>query len=514
MKFNLLEPTDPTQTVNYEGEISYVLSAEMELYTAVVCTLLNASNFETAEKRIERIRGLMAKVSPVFVAGLAVYVREQMYLRSVPVMLAGELAKIHNGDDLVGKTVGRVVQRPDEIMELLAYYQFINHRQDVKKLNRLSKQMQKGLSTAFNRFDEYQFAKYNNAHASIKLRDALFLVHPKAKNETQQAIFNKIATDSLAIPYTWETELSRLGQADFASPKEKALAFRAKWEKMIASQRLGYMATLRNLRNILKVNVSPGSIEQLCAQLSDEKAVQKSKQLPFRFLSAYREIKGIKSKSVPLILDALEDAIRHSVTRLAGFGAETRVVVACDVSGSMQIPVSPNSNVQLFDIGLLLGMLLQSKCRQVVSGIFGDRWKIVDLPAQGILANVEELYHRSGEVGYSTNGYLVLDDLIKRRYVADKVLFFTDMQMWNNGGNRRGHSAVQYTIASKWAIYKQIAPDAKLYLFDLAGLGQSPLRTESNDVFLIAGWSDKIFDVLQALETGEHALCRINEIEL
>jgi hypothetical protein len=140
-----------------------------------------------------------------------------------------------------------------ERMKLLNfwYYQLANERTDLKKLNKLSKQIQKGLVKSFNKFDEYQFAKYNRK-AEVTLKDALFLVHPKAKDENQQAIFNKIVNDSLETPYTWEVELSVLGQTKFADDAERKAAFKNKWEELIFSNKLGYMATLRNLRNIWK----------------------------------------------------------------------------------------------------------------------------------------------------------------------------------------------------------------------------------------------------------------------
>jgi len=175
----------------------------------------------------------------------------------------------------------------------------------------------------------------------------------------------------------------------------------------------------------------------------------------------------------------------------------------------MQKPVSAKSKVLLYDIGLLLGMLLKTRSKNVVSGMFGDRWKIVDLPATGVLANVDAFYKREGEVGYSTNGYLVLDDLIKRRYAADKVMFFTDVQLWDSTTNNLSN---QNTVQAKWRQYKQLFPNAKLYLFDLAGHGKTPIRPESNDVFLIAGWSDKVFDVLQAIENGEDSLAGVQGI--
>jgi 60 kDa SS-A/Ro ribonucleoprotein len=509
MKFNFFN-RNATQTLNHEGAKAYALTPEVELYSAVVTTMLNDSHYEKSDQRLARIQELIGKVDPVFVAKLAVYVREQMYLRSAPVVLLGELAKVHNGDGLVGQAIGRAVQRPDEITELLAYYQVTNQRAGTKKLNRLSKQMQKGLATAFNKFDEYQFAKYNKDTA-VKLRDALFLVHPKAKNEIQQAVFNKIVAGSLNTPYTWETELSALGQVLFVSEAEKNAAVRAKWEELIDSGRLGYMAALRNLRNMLEAGISEMHVEKVCALLANEKAVRNAKQLPFRFLSAYRELKALQLGHVPMLLEALEDAVYASVANLRGFGSQTRVVVACDVSGSMQKAVSPKSKVLLYDIGLLLGMLLQAKCKNVLSGMFGNSWKTVALPEKHILANVDEFYRREGEVGYATNGYLVLDDLIRRKYKADKIMLFTDTQLWDSTTNNQ---AVSNTMAAKWAQYKKLFPDARLYLFDLAGYGQVPLRVESNDVYLIAGWSDKVFDVLKALEEGQTTLSAIDEIVL
>ena len=347
MKFNVFNRSN-TETINHAGAKAYTLTPEMELYSAVVTTMLSDAYYEKSNnsdgtKRLERIRSLVGQVNPSFVARLAVYAREQMYIRSAPVVLAGELAKVHNGDGLVGQLVGRIVQRPDEIMELLAYYQVMNQRTGTKKLNRISKQMQKGLATAFNKFDEYQFAKYERDTA-VKLRDALFLVHPKAKDDAQQLVFDKIVNSSLSTPYTWETELSALGQRQFATEAEKQAAVRAKWEELIDSGRMGYMAMLRNLRNMLEAGVSGVHVERLCTYLSNERAVAKSKQLPFRFLSAYRELKALPLGHVPMLLDALEAAICLSIANLRGFDANTSVVVACDVSGSMQKAVSPNSS--------------------------------------------------------------------------------------------------------------------------------------------------------------------------
>ena len=483
------------------------MTPQLELYTAVATTALSDTFYEKDADRLQRIRELIEKNDAAFVAKLAVYVREQMHLRSVPVALAVELARKHSGDGLVAATVARLVQRADEITEVVACYAQANGRNGTKQLGKLSKGVQKGLATAFNKFDEYQFAKYNR-DAAVKLRDALFLVHPKAKDEAQQAIFDRIVRDELATPQTWEVALSRTGQQDFADSTAKTAAVKEQWEDLIRSRKLGYMAMMRNLRNILEAGVSSEALAMVCDYLSDAKAVAKSKQLPFRFLSAYRELKALQNDRVGDVLAALESAVQHSAAAISGYDDSTRVVIAADVSGSMQRSVSARSTVQNFDIGLMLAMLLQHRCKDVLVGMFGDKWKIISVPKNNILGNVLEFHRREGEVGYSTNGFRVIDDLIRRRYVADKVMMFTDCQMWNSSGSDR-------QIRDSWKEYKStVAPAAKLYLFDLAGYGNTPLSVLRDDVHLIAGWSDKVFDVLHAIENGSDAVQVINSITI
>jgi hypothetical protein len=207
-------------------------------------------------------------------------------------------------------------------------------------------------------------------------------------------------------------------------------------------------------------------------------------------------------------MECLEKAVTISAANIAGFGLDTTVLIASDVSGSMYSPLSQNSSIQCYDIGLVLSMLLRSRSKNVITGIFGERWKRVSLPESSILANVAKLRSMQGQVGYSTNGYLVIEDLINSEQVMDKVLFFTDLQMWDsrNGGN---------SLSTAWSRYKkEVAPGAKLYLFDLQGYGHSPVSLQKNDVYLLAGWSDKVFDVLSAIEHGSDALTEISKIDV
>ena len=537
-------------TTNHEGAVAWRMTPEWELYTTVVTTMGTEDKYyEGGEERVRRIAHLVRQVDPVFVAQLAIYAREQMHLRSVPLLLLVELSLQHKGDSLVSRAVSRTIQRADEMAELLMCYQWRMH---TKHLDKVSHQLLKGLAEAFNHFDEYQLAKYDRRkNKVVTMRDVLLLAHPKPKDKAQAGLFRKVLNGTLETPCTWETRLSAVGKQHFASEEEKKAAKREEWSKLIAGNRLGYMATLRNLRNLLNLGLDRETMEKICRFLSDETAVRRSKQLPFRFLSAFLEltesedwtdeaienalsrirkekeivetllaemrqgiyytrVRKVKrylpatgtlfdvavlhgnldyhpkkqhqrlkvrvkrkiahpnqkclSKQQKLserlaflqrheeklrrklekrlarkgkcnlqnVRQALEQAVRHTAENIAGFIPETRVLLASDTSGSMCMPVSRNSKVMCYHIGLLLSILMKHRCPQAVTGMFGDIWKEYAMPSNNILRNTKAMMEHEGEVGYSTNGHEVIEWLIRENRVMDKVMHFTDGQRWDS----------------------------------------------------------------------------------
>ncbi|MCU0437376.1 MAG: TROVE domain-containing protein [Raineya sp.] len=525
MKFNQ-KSTETNITTNYMGGKAYTLTPAMELYTAVVATMLDNSYYEKANNRLERIQKLIAQNDPTFVAKLAVYTREKMYLRSAPVVLAVELAKHHKGDDLVSKLVTRVVQRADEITEILSYYAIANNRQGVKKLGKLSKQIQKGLAMAFQKFDEYQFAKYNR-DTTVKLRDALFLIHPKGKDDAQQNLFNKIVSDTLETPYTWETQLSALGNQNFASEAEKQLAKAILWEELMQSGKIGYMATLRNLRNIC-LQGTEKSLDIALSLITNEVQVKKSKQLPFRYLSAYSEIEKIneqdmvfpeKKAKVADILKALEKAVSHSIDNLPELAGKTLILT--DNSGSMRGDgggaslVSAMSKRTTADIANLFAALYWKKAQNSLIGLFGDRLIMPNLkPDMDVFTAFKHINKEALQCGPSTETgiFEMLNKLIRDKIIVDRIVIFSDCQVgtgciWYDHKGNRGDSF--YALFQKYK--KEINPNVLTYSVDLKGYGNTLFK---EGVMTVAGWSDKIFDMMHAIETTGSIESEINKIEL
>jgi 60 kDa SS-A/Ro ribonucleoprotein len=521
----------PDATANYEGALSFKPGPLTELYIRAASTLVGEPKYYTGARESDRdllsIIEKVATIDPEFILQLAVYCREQLHLRSVPLMLIAEFA---NNPNCVGKVPGarkyvaRCIQRADELTELVAY-QLARNNIVPRKKTKLPMLIRHGIKIEFPEFDGYQLAKYDNKKKAVKMRDSLFLTHPDPTyvGKERSLTFQKLADKTLESPVTWEVMRST-GQMTWHDVINKVFYKNGRVNN--------YMAILRNIRNCLQSkDVTTEDIGLLCKMISDKNAVLHSKQLPFRFFAAYRELyKASDGNFTPAgtlmvtdVMDAIETAVMYSIENFPKLTG-TSTLIACDVSGSMEKEVSKNSSIQRFDIGIMLGMMAHRIAGHAITGMFGDIWKVVPMSRNnGILKNTMEMHSREGEVGYSTNGYKVIDYLLENDIKVDRIMIFTDCQMWNSRA-RRSIWSIRYdddddeiTFAQKFLLYQKRYPGVKLYAFDLSGYGNIMIPENTRGVCLIGGWSDKIFDFISAFEEigteGNVAIKRIKAIK-
>jgi len=505
------------RTVNFAGGEAYSMPPEIELYTLVCTFMMQDTYYETNDERIQRLESLIKQCDPLFVSKLAVYAREHMYLRTVPIIITVLLIKNTKNVEYLWNLVFRVIQRPDEITEMLACYQKFNQRNGTKKLNKLSNQLKKGIRAVFEtaKFDEYQYAKYNRK-TEIRFRDAMFLTHPRPFDSNQKRLFEAIANNTLNTPDTWEVGISKC-----TSKEEKRSVF----ERLIDEKRMGYMAILRNLRNFLINDVSADHIQKVCDYISNERNVLHSKQMPFRFLAAYRsitpettDIPGLRYNTyngidendirVKMLQMALEKAVKYSVSNVKLFDTDN-ILLATDVSGSMQQPVSKNSKILMYDIGTVLCMMMKYKYKNAKTGIFGSKWMLMDFGSDNILHNAQLVHDEEGKVGYRTNAYKIINYCISENEKFDKIFVFTDTQVYDSD---LFYYEDVIKFQNKWEEYKRMNKDAKLYIFDLCGTTSTPVDIRRNDVVIVSGYSDRMFDMLASIEQGSSIIEEINNV--
>ncbi len=340
MRTNIAEKKPLIYT--HEGAVAVYANPEQQLRRSVMANMLFEGEFyedgESIAKRIEdSVKEVLKKKDGAeLVSDIAYEARAKMKLRHVPLLLTVALirAQTSAAREVVAHTIVNVVQRPDELGELLALY----WRDDKGKAKKqpLTAQMKKGLARAFQKFDDYALSKWNGGDAAIKLRDVLFLTHGKPKDEAQAAIWKKLAENTLESPDTWEVSLS--------AGKDKKETF----TRLLEEKKLGALALLRNLRNMQQAGVSDAAISEALS------AMKVDRVLPFRFLTA--------AKYAPKLEPQLEQAMFKCLSGQEKLAGKTILIVDC--SGSMHGPISSKSELDRLGAASALAMLLREVCEE------------------------------------------------------------------------------------------------------------------------------------------------------
>jgi 60 kDa SS-A/Ro ribonucleoprotein len=424
----------------HEGASARALTPEQELRRTVLACLLWEDGFYEAGKTVaDRIAALVPQVDAPKVAALAIEARTQMHLRHAPLFLVREMARHSTHRAFLRATLSAVIERADELSEFLALY-WKDKRQPI------ARSVQRGLADAFRKFSAYQLAKYNRDNP-ITLRDVLFLTHAKPKDAEQGAIWKQLVDGTLPAPDTWEVELS--------AGKDK----RETWTRLLSERKLGGMALIRNLRNMVDANVDDATIR---AGLRSMKA---DRILPFRFIAAAR--------IMPRFVAELEAGMLANLEGQATIPGMTVVLV--DVSGSMNDKLSAKSDMTRMDAAAGLAVFAREICESARVFAFSDAMR--EVPAYRGLALVDAIKHAVPNGGtYLGQAIATLNSVAP----CDRLIVITDEQ---------SHDRVP-------------GPKGKGYLINVAtnkpGVGYGPW-------FHIDGWSDRTLDYIRAVEADERA---------
>lgn len=383
MRLNVTPARYQEQT--FGGAPAMRMTAEQALRRSVAsCLLWEREFYEEGEDIAKRILRLANEVPAETVANLAVEARSSFNLRHVPLLLLVALAK--RGGPLVGETIAKVVQRADEPGELLSIYW-----KDGKRP--LSKQLKLGLAKVLRKFDAYQLAKYNRDSA-VKLRDVLFMVHAKPKDDEQAEVWRKLVAGELEAPDTWEVALS--GGADK----------RETFERLIREGNLGYLALLRNLRNMIETGCDTGLVRD--AIVARKNGAQRV--LPFRYVAAAR--------AAPQFEPAIDQALSEAIADMKALPGKTAVLV--DVSGSMDERLSAKSDLKRIDAAAALASIIPGDVR-----VFSFSNAVVEVPPRRGMAGVDAVIKSQPHGGTELAGAVAA---INAQVPYDRLIVITDEQ--------------------------------------------------------------------------------------
>lgn len=512
--------TSPLQTTTqrtrtYEGGAAWVKDAKTDLFLRASASFADGGNkfYESGEQRDEKLLELAAQVAVEDIDWFAQFVkwlRRTANIRTAALMIAaagvkarlaaGLQAPVNSVMPTNREIIDSVLYRADEPGEFLAYW-LTTYGKGIPK------PVKRGVADAVRRlYNERSLLKYDTSSHAVRFADVLNIVHatPDPDKPWQGDLFlyaldRRHHPSDAQIPpsltmvvrnaalrahgeeeglwlnadflasagATWEDALSAVG-----SKVDKGKL----WEAMIPS--MGYMALLRNLRNFDESGVSDMVADEIMVKLSTKSEVEKSRQLPFRFYSAYLNAPSLRWSY------ALERALDHCLPNIPTLPGRSLILI--DTSGSMRSRMSDKSSMEYVQAAALFGAALALKNPDSVDLYqWADRAQRLPVPkGASVLKLTSGIQAVVGQVGIGTN----LAGSIRQAYAGqDRVFVFSDMQTFGGYMNNAAEA---------------VPAHVPVYAFDLSGYSGSPFPTGAAARFQLGGLSDQTFKLIPLLESG------------
>ena len=347
-------------TTNRQGHAAYSLDKWLKLLTMLNTLKLENQFYRSENETMKELKTLVdscAKEDTYLTAQCIVYSRcvgEGM--RSINHLAASYLAPHCAGQDWAKRFYGLwnkktksggTLFRPDDMSEILACFSAMNK-------TAVTNSMKKGFRAALESMDAYSLLKYKSS-----LIDVINLVHPSPKNAKaivevngeRISVIDAIMKGLSVSADTWEVAQSDAGQEVAKAVKEGKIdkneaekilkeAKAENWDSLLTEGKLGIMAALRNIRNILKTDAKTKTVDSLCELVSDPVAIRKGKIMPYQMDLAHEvtvsEFSNADSRKIAqALLKGFEEAIPNLAEMLPG-----RTLVMVDFSGSMSTPMT------------------------------------------------------------------------------------------------------------------------------------------------------------------------------
>lgn len=522
-------------TTNLAGGQAYSYDdSRKELASVILSSMVNGNSYyESEADRIDRIITMIAESDDKeFAAKAMVYVRNEGNLRSVSHIMGAILSETIKGSDFLRSALKKTMIRVDDMTEIVSLYNTRNPKKTIP--NVLRRAMKDNLET---RWDEYQFRKYQGLSNKVKLRDIVKLAHPKpfsvelTKSEAKDLldlgyhikvdgssapILNLNDDNSRARLEKGETfqdpgqifkriiegNLKNIQTAQTVNADSTGESRAQNYFQMLGEYKLGYMAALKNLKNILDsleafdMDNKTLIVDRLVSLLTNEKMNRKSMILPFRFVDAYTMVENMSIDRFlqKKVLDAIETGFILSAKNINIVDENETVSLLLDESGSMGGWSSDNKSP--FNIGktLMASMLVGLDKGKALGYLWADNARKVNISGSPF-----DFMKRTQTQGYGTNLNASIVDLIKTKTVVDKLVIFTDMQ---------SNSIGSFDKVVKE--YRKISPNVKILFWNLQGYGRNTPMKLTHNILEVSGFSDKMLSVIPKMWKNENAL--IDEI--
>lgn len=481
---------------NQEGYPAYARSSEEQyVRTLVTNTFGNTFYADSQEllKEADELHREMAQRNPQFMAKALVFARNEGYMRLQPLYGLAILSSYR--PDLFALIFLQVVKIPSDLADFLTILNGMGRGEGGRAVKRQINRFLSGVS-------EYWAVKYNGRGRGYSLGDAIATAHPKPADLKQQALFRYLRGQEANLTLLPQvhaleqlkqaaTEAERLHWIETGKLPHEVVTGAIKptiavWEALM--EQMPTFALLRNLNTLERAGVLDDryNMERVAVRLADPRALAKSKILPFRFATAFRQVKH------PVLQDALRDAVELTFANLPNMDGRTAIFL--DISGSM--------NGEYLQIGSVFALALYKKTQGNSLFWLFDTEVEDARPSRrdSILTQAARIHARGG-----TDTGAPVRKLLAEREKVDQIVIITDEQQ--NSGSPFYHALQAYR--------RKVNPDVKAFIIDIAPYRHAMVPPNERDTFYVYGWSDTVLSYIAQAAKGYNAMVeRIETMDL
>ena len=140
-RFNKTSAKKRKKVMNKAGGQAFAQSPEMQLASLLLTSFAQDQFYRSGKQTFAELSKLVKKVDPLFAAKAAIFARREYGMRSITHVLAAELAPHVAGNEWGKRFYDKIVYRPDDMLEIMAYYY-------ANKSKKLPNAMKKGFAKA------------------------------------------------------------------------------------------------------------------------------------------------------------------------------------------------------------------------------------------------------------------------------------------------------------------------------------------------------------------------------
>lgn len=482
-------------TRNEAGEVAYSMTHDMALLQYAVTGVFNDIYYSTAETQLKTVQGFAEKCSTEWIARVAIYARQNGFMKDMPAYLVAYLST-RPEKDIFNFTFDAVI---DNIGMARTFVQMI--RSGAVGRKSMGTSPKKAVARLLNKLRGDQVF-FQCAGTDPSIADVLRLVHPKPIDAEHDALFGYLLDKDHQFA---NLPASVRGFEDFKAGRSTEIP-RVDFRRLTAlnltdkqwidvGRTMTWNQLRMNLNTLARHNCFSDRdfTKYVAERLADVEAIKRQKVLPFAVYSAIQN---------------LDTGVPHSIRESLGFCLDKSLLNAPELTENTLILVDSSGSMGSTITGNRSGATSTMTCVTAASYFAASMLKRnpdtvtvipFDTSVHPITVNsrdsVETITRQLARHGGGTDISCGIRWATAQGAKWKNILIISDNESWFDGRNHTYYSTRSTPTAEEWSRYKTKHKGAKLVCWDIQPYATTQVKNDRS-VLNIGGFTESAYDLV------------------